>query len=274
MKEKLISKDEIRALHPIFRARFGNLLLKILFSVGGLNKVNAIYDGSKQYTGLSFVSDMLDKLEITRDIDNYEVLDQFEGKPFITVSNHPYGHIDGIIVIDTVAKKRSDFKVMVNWLLNKIDTMGEFFIGVNPYSDGKMADAKSSLGGVKECIAHLKAGHPLGLFPAGGVSSNHLTKTEDREWQVPVLKLIKKSRVPVIPLYISGSNSWIYRTLGFVYWPVRIVRLLHEVTNKRGKTIHVRFGEPIMPEEQDKFANIEEFGEFLKQKTYALKKKK
>jgi len=273
MKEKLISKDEIKALHPIFRGRFGNLLLKVLFSISGLNKVNGIYDGSKHYSGLPFVTDMLDRLDITRDIDNYEVLEQFEGKPFITVSNHPYGHIDGIIVIDTVAKKRPDYKVMVNWLLNKIDTMEDFFIGVNPYSGNKMAEVKSSLSGVKECLAHLKDGHPLGLFPAGGVSNNYLTKTEDCEWKTPVLKLIKKSRVPVIPLYISGNNSWIYRSLGVIYWKIRVIRLLHEVTNKRGKTVHVRFGKPIMPEELDKFTDIKEFGEFLKQQTYALKKK-
>lgn len=273
MKEKLIDKEKIREIHPIFKGRFGKLLLKTLFSVGGLNKVNGIYDASKHHTGLPFVSDMLDKLEINREIDNYEVLDRFEGKPFITVSNHPYGHIDGIIAIDTVAKKRLDFKVMVNWMLSQIDTMDDFFIGVNPYSGDKMSNVKSSVGGVKECLLHIKEGHPLGLFPAGGVSTNHLTKTEDREWQPSVLKLIKKCRVPIIPLYISGSNSWLYRFLGFINWRIRTVRLLHEVTNKKGKTIYVRFGKPITPEDQDKFTDIEEFGEFLKKQTYALKKK-
>ena len=273
MKEKLIDKNEVRKVHPILKGRFGNSLLKILFSLGGLNKVNGIYDASKHYTGLPFVSDMLNKLEINRKIDNYEVLDQFEGKPFITVSNHPYGHIDGIIAIETVAKKRLDFKVMVNWLLSQIDTMDEFFIGVNPYSGDKMSNVKSSVGGVKECISHLKGGHPLGLFPAGGVSSNHLTKTEDREWQPSVLRLIKRSRVPIIPMYISGNNSWFYRFLGFIDWRIRTVRLLHEVTNKKGRTIHVRFGNPIMPDEQDGFTDIEKFGEYLKKQTYALKKK-
>ncbi|MFT3994993.1 MAG: 1-acyl-sn-glycerol-3-phosphate acyltransferase [Dysgonomonas sp.] len=274
MKEKLISKDEIRSIHPIFRGRFGNILMNIIFSVAGLNKVNAIYDASKHLTGLDFVNDMLDKLKIIRKYENYEVLDRFKEGPFITVSNHPYGHIDGIIAISTVASKRRDYKMMVNWMLSKIDTMDEHFIGVNPYSkDNKMSTVKSSVGGVKQCLEHIRGGHPLGLFPAGGVSSPHLTKTEDREWQVPVLKLIKKARVPVIPMFISGNNSWFYRFLGFIDWRIRTVRLCHEVTNKKGKVIWVRFGEPIMPEEQDKFDNIEAFGEYLKAKTYAMKHK-
>ncbi|MFV0536478.1 MAG: lysophospholipid acyltransferase family protein [Dysgonomonas sp.] len=275
MKEKLISKDMIRGVHPIFRGRYGNTIIKILFKVTGLNKVNAIYDASKHLTGLEFVNDMLDKLRIIRKYENYEVLDNFKEGPFITVSNHPYGHVDGIMAISAVAGKRKDYKMMVNWMLMQIDTMEEHFIGVNPYSkDNKMSTVKSSVGGVKQCLGHLKDGHPLGLFPAGGVSSPHLDRTEDREWQEPVLKLIKKAKVPVIPMFISGNNSWFYRFLGFIDWRIRTVRLLHEVTNKKGKTVYIRFGKPITVEEQAKYEDIKEFGEFLKAQTYAMKKKK
>lgn len=275
MKDKLISKDMIRGVHPIFRGRFGDRLIKIIFSLSGINKVNGIYDASKQYTGLAFVNDMLDKLGIIRKTENYEILDRFKEGPFITVSNHPYGHIDGIIAISTVAGKRKDYKMMVNWMLMQIDTMEEHFIGVNPYSkDNKMSELKSSVAGVKQCLGHLRDGHPLGLFPAGGVSTPHLDRTEDREWQPTVLRLIKKAKVPVIPMFISGNNSWFYRFLGFIDWRIRTVRLLHEVTNKKGKTIYVRFGKPISVEEQAKYESIEEFGEFLKAQTYAMKKKK
>ena len=75
-------------------------------------------------------------------------------------------------------------------------------------------------------------------------------------------------------MYIYGSNSWVYRTLGFISWKIRTVRLLHETTNKRGQTIYVRFGKPIFVEEQAKFTDIKEFGEFLKAQTYAMKKKR
>ena len=275
MKEKLISKDMVRGIHPIFRGPFGNILMKIIFYVSGINKVNAVYDASKHLTGLDFVNDMLDKLEITRKYENYEVFEAFKDKPFITVSNHPYGHIDGIIEISAVAGVRRDFKMMVNWVLMQIDTMEEFFIGVNPFpKENKMSTVKSSIGGLKQCIDYLRNGHPLGFFPAGGISLPHLRKgTEDREWQQPTLRLIKKAKVPVIPIYISGDNSWFFRFLGFIDWRIRTVRLLHEVINKRGKTICVYFGNPISVEEQAKYDDITEFGEFLKSKTYAMRKK-
>lgn len=266
----------IRGIHPVFRGRFGKMLTKLVFKLGGLNKVNAVYDGSKQYTGVKFTTDLLDKLEIKRNVENIEVLNQFEGKPFIVVSNHPYGHIDGIMVADLVGKVRSDFKIMVNWVLMQIDTMEEFFIGVNPFpGDSKLANAKSSVGGVKESISHLKGGHPLGFFPAGGISLPSLTgNVVDNVWQSSVIRIIKKAHIPVVPIYISGSNSIWFQLLGYISWKVRTARLLHEVTNKRGKTITIRFGEPIWPEEQDKYENVEDLGEFLKSKTYELKDKK
>ena len=275
MKEKLITTDEIRNLHPLLRGKFGNVLVKMIFGITGMNKINAIYDGSKQQSGVGFVTDLLDRQGIIRIAENDAVLDSFQNQAFIIVSNHPFGHIDGIITISVVAAKRKDFKMMVNWMLNRIDTMEENFIGVNPYSkDSKMANVKSSFGGTKQCLEHLKGGHPLGFFPAGGVSSSHLTYTKDREWQAPVLKLIKKARLPIVPMYISGTNSWLYRFLGFIDWRIRMVRLFHEVTNKKGKKIYIRFGAPISVEEQSKFDDIQAFGKFLQGKTYALQRER
>ena len=273
MKEKLISRELIRGLHPVFRGRFGNTIIKILLSVTGIYKVNNIYDASKHLTGLEYVNDMIDKFSITCVYENIEVLDQFKDQPFITVSNHPYGHIDGIIKIGTLAGIRRDFKMMVNWMLMQIDTMEEFFIGVNPYAkDNKMAGAKSSIGGVRQCLEHLRNGHPLGFFPAGGISNPSFKAPVDREWQESVLKIIKKAKVPVVPLYISGRNSWFFQLLGFIDWRVRMVRLCHEVTNKKGRTIHLRFGNPVFVEEQNKYDDIKKFGEFLKSKTYEGRK--
>ncbi|MFR9166383.1 MAG: lysophospholipid acyltransferase family protein [Dysgonomonas sp.] len=274
MKEKLISEDMIRGIHPIFRGRYGNILIKTLLSLSGADKVNAVYGASAHLNGLEFVNDMLDKLEITRQYENYEVLEQFKEGPFITVSNHPYGHIDGIIMASAVGSVRNDYKMMVNWILMQIDTMEDFFIGVNPFpKDNKMATVKSSVGGIKQCLAHLHEGHPLGLFPAGGVSLPNLhKKVEDRGWeeQESTMKLIKRAKVPVIPVYISGANSLLYQLLGYIGWQARTARLMHEVTNKRGKTIYVRFGQPVSVEEQNKFDNISDFGKFLKSKTYEM----
>lgn len=275
MKEKLISAEEIKSIHPIFRGRFGNILIKMVMSITGLNKVNRVYDTSKQYEGVAFCDHLLKDVGVKVVIENREVLDRFKDQAFITVSNHAYGHIDGITAIDVVGSVRSDYKMMVNFILAMIDAMSMHFIAVNPYQKGTVSN-KSSLDGVKQCIAHVKAGHPLGFFPAGAVSKTKLKglkmTVRDREWQPSVIKLIKGVKVPVVPMYFSGNNSWFFNFLDLVDWRLRSLRLGHEVYNKRGKTIHVRFGEPIMPDEIARHTDLDELGEFLKDKTYALAK--
>jgi 1-acyl-sn-glycerol-3-phosphate acyltransferase len=270
VKEKLISKEDIKKLHPIFQRSYGDKLADLMIRLFGLYKANAAYDSSKYMLGADVENKMIEFLGITRKVHNMEVIRSLEGKSFITVSNHPYGHIDGIMLIGTLAEERSDFKVMVNWILGQIDTMSDHFVGVNPYQAGTVD--RSSVSGVKMCIQHLKEGHAIGFFPAGAISKNKITRIEDREWQPSVLKLIQKAQAPIIPVYISGHNSWIFNLLDLIDWRLRMVRLCHELTNKKGKTIHLVFGQAIMPNEQTLYKDTLAFGNFLKKKTYDLAK--
>lgn len=272
MKEKLIDIGLFQGLFPVFKKPYGPFLARCIMKIAGLNKVNRVYDAGKYEKGTDIEAAMVKSMGITPVIHNIEVLKLFDGQSFITVSNHPYGHIDGIMLIGEVAKFRPNYKMMVNWMLGLIDVMEDHFIGVNPYSSGKVK--KSSLEGIKECILHLKNNHPLGFFPAGAVSKNiGRNRVKDREWQDGVIKLIKKANVPVIPVYISGQNSWLFNFLDKIDWRVRTLRLGHELDTKKGKTIHLVFGDPIMPPEQETYTDIKQFGEFLKKQTYLLKNK-
>jgi putative hemolysin len=111
----------------------------------------------------------------------------------------------------------------------------------------------------------------LGFFPAGAVSKNiGNNRIKDREWQEGVIKLIQKAQVPVVPVYISGQNSWFFNFLDKIDWRIRTVRLCHELTTKKGKTIHMVFGTPIFPDEQAQYKETKSLGEWLKRKTYEL----
>ena len=277
MKEKLISIEDIRKIHPVFRKKYGDILAKLGLKISGLDKVNKVYDHSKHLTGIEFCAHLLDGLGMKRTLVNGHILDKYKDQPFITVSNHAYGHIDGIAYIEQLGAYNPNFKIMVNFILGMIDTMSENFITVNPY-DPDVFNKVSSLSGVKQCIAHLRDGNPLGLFPAGAISNlernNGKWAIEDREWQTSVLKLIKFAKVPIIPIHISGRNSRFFYSLGLIDLRLRNLRLGHELYNKRGKEIVFTVGEPISLEEQKNYSDLNLFGEFLKTKTYELSKSK
>ncbi len=274
MKDKLVSDEEIRALHPAFRGKNGDILIKFGKKVTGLNNALEVYDRSKHLSGVAFSKDVLDKLELKRIVMNVEVLNRFEGRPFIIVANHPNGHVDGIALIETVASRVPRFRIMVNYILSLIDTMSENFIAVNPYKTG--GDRQVTFQGIRECLAHIAAGNPLGLFPAGSASRLKLRNGKfvirDREWQTPVIRLIQKAKVPVIPVYIDCRNSYLFYAARWINWQLQSLAQCHELYNKKGKEMVLTFGEPIMPEEINLFPDPKELGEFLKIKTYALKK--
>ncbi len=275
MKEQLISDEDIRELHPVFTKKNGDSYIKISRMLTGIDKACEVYDNSKHLTGVEFTTDLLNKLGIERNVINGEILEEFKDKPFITVSNHPNGHVDGIALIETIASRVDNFKVMVNFILGFVDTMEENFIKVNPYKDSEKKVI--SLSGIKESIEHIKSGYPLGFFPAGSVSRLKLRKGKfdiiDRDWQESVVKLIKKSKVPVIPVHIDFRNSYPFYATRFIHWILQTIALCHELKNKDGKTMTITIGEPIMPEEINKYKKSNELGLFLKEKTYSLAKK-
>jgi len=273
MKDILVSRDDIRKLHPIFRGKYGDKIIDFGLKISALHVPNEIYDRSKHLSGPAFCKDVLDKLGIKRTIRNADILDEFKNKPFITVSNHAYGHIDGIAVIETVGNHVENYKMMVNVFLSLIDTMSENFISVNPMKNSEKKGI--TYAGIRESIAHLRQGYPMGFFPAGAVSNLYLKKgrlmVEDREWQAAALKIIQKVNVPVIPIHISGHNSWSFYLSKIFGWQVRNLRLCHELYNKKGKEMVITVGDPIMPEEFSRSGDqIVQMGEFLKGRTYAL----
>lgn len=273
MKDQLIRLEDIRKVHPVFRGKHGDYLAKQALKISGLNNVNRVYDYSKHLVGLEFCTHLLDGLGINRIVKNEEIMDRFKNEPFITVSNHAYGHVDGIAKIELLGSHRPTFKMMVNFILGMIDTMSEHFITVNPYNPD-VFNKVSSLSGIKECISHIREGNPLGLFPAGAISNlerrNGKWVIEDRDWQASVLKLIAFAKVPIIPIHISGGNSSFFYRLGLVDWRLRNLRLGHELYNKKGKDMIFTIGEPITLKEQSKYSDLELFGRFLKEKTYGL----
>ena len=146
------------------------------------------------------------------------------------------------------------------------------FIAVDPFATNDPEKRAITMKGIREAMSLVREGVPVGFFPAGAVSKITTNlRIEDRKWQPSIIRIIKQLKVPVVPIYFHGHNSLIFNILGLISWKIRTLRLPSEVFLKRGKTIHISVGEPIMPEEIAKFDDIDELGEFLKQKTYSMR---
>lgn len=268
----VITVEEAQQMLPRLNNRAGRFLIKRAMHLASLDRVNDLYDRNCQHQGADFADAILRDVGIDYLIGHPERLNELPEGPFITVSNHPYGHIDGIMLIDLMGHLRPDYKVMVNQILAHIRAMSPNFIEVIPTGVEKTGPRAASLSGVRETLAHLKAGHPMGFFPSGAVS-NLDPKTHticDRQWQEPVLRLIQKASVPVIPIRFFDRNSWYFYRLGHIDWKVRLVRLCGEVFNKRGKDIRLGIGTTLSVAAQQACTNLEEYGRLLRDSVYDM----
>jgi putative hemolysin len=267
---KLVETDEFIKAARLKKGMGGNSAAKVLMTVLRINKLNKLYDEISHNRGMDFIDALIDRLELEYEVSPEELSKVPKEGAFITVSNHPFGGIDGMLLVKVLSAVRPDIKVMSNFVLNKIEPVSEYMLPVNPFERRK--GAASSLGGVKMALEQLQQGGVLGIFPAGEVSSYNEDNfgISDREWQYPAMKMIKKARVPVVPVYFQGSNSRLFHLLGLIHPTLRTVRLPAEVFNKKHKKIRIRIGNPVSVKEQDTFSDISTYGRFLRAKTYAL----
>ncbi len=270
VKRTVLDYDDIVKMAPFFKGK--RRLVEWFMKLLDIDKVNWIHDHNFDTPGPQFCRGLLNDLNIKLRIDNEKVLDNLPEGAFITISNHPFGALDGITLIDIIGSRRPQFKVMVNMILNYIVAMRPNFIAVDQTASDDPAKKAVSMKGIKEAIMQVRKGEPIGFFPAGAVGNyNRHLKFEDREWRESIIRLIQQLKVPVIPIFFHGYNSWWFRFLGIVSWQLRTLRLPAEVFRRKNDTLHISIGDPITVDEiKAHSGSIEELGAFLRERTYSL----
>ncbi|GAA0872938.1 lysophospholipid acyltransferase family protein [Gangjinia marincola] len=243
---------------------------KLLLKATKLSALNNVYETRKKLNAEDFLTSLLNRFEVEYEIPEEDLKRIPKEGPFITISNHPLGGIDGIILLKILLEKRKDFKVIANFLLHRVEPIKPYVMPVNPFEDHK--EAKSSLQGLKEAITHLKQGHALGIFPAGEVSTHKEGKLiVDRPWEASAMRLIQKADVPVIPIYFHARNSKLFYRLSALSGIFRTAQLPREMLTQKNRKINIRIGRPILPKDQKEHESLEEFTDFLRKKTYMLR---
>jgi len=265
----LVEPEDILKSNPLLAYLGGENMAKFIMYVLRYTKLNKIYDKIKDKKGIAFIDALIEILKVSYKIDDRDLKKIIKKGPFILVCNHPYGGLDGILLIKILSQVRPDLKVMTTFLLKKVNPISDFFLDVNSFEDCK--DMEFGFEGVKGAFKHLKDGGCLCIFPAGEVSSyDGFNKITDHQWQYSALKFIKKADVPVMPVYFSGKNSLLFRLAGLIHPVLSTIKLPSELLNKRKKPIVVRIGSPISVSEQDNFPEVYQYGRYLRAKTYSL----
>jgi putative hemolysin len=264
----LITSKEFAKATNIDKLRMPGLA-SLLMEIMKINDVNDLVSRAEHLQGMAFVDKVLQILGIKIKINEKDLKNIPKDGAFIALSNHPYGGIEGLILIKLLCSVRPESKLMANFILNKVPSLNNYLVPVNPFEN---IEHSSSISGLKTTLSLLNSGTPIGIFPAGEVSTYKLDqqKITDKMWHPVVGKIISKAKVPVLPVYFHGNNGLLFNLLSLIHPTLRTAKLPSELFNKNGDTIHVRIGKLIQFADIHNNTNSSSILSYLRAKTYAL----
>ena len=209
----------------------------------GFNKLNDSYAATQEYLGNDVTAHYLFQHNIKYVVNETNLKNIPEKGGCIFICNHPTGMLDGIILIDLISRVRPDVKFLGNFLLGRMNVLEKFFIEVDPFDASNPLNIK----GIKIALRHVKEGNCLAVFPAGEVSTVHGFRIQDKKWPSSVVKFLRKVNVPIIPMFMSGTNSFSFHFWGFFHPILRTVQLVRQFNRKDNSIVEVAIGAPILP---------------------------
>ena len=217
------------------------------------DRLNELLRNNYPLTGADFCAGVLRDMRVDYRVIHPERLpsaaDGPDAQRVLFVSNHPLGGLDGICLIDLLARRVCPEGVqpafIVNDLLMAVEPLADVFVPVNKHG----RQSRSSAAMVDEVF---DGPRPVMMFPAGLVSRRrHGQPVRDLAWNPMFVRRAAKSGRDIIPLHFGGENSnFFYKfanlreRLGMKF-NIEMLRLPAELVGAEGRTFDVTVGKRI-----------------------------
>jgi putative hemolysin len=188
--------------------------------------------------------------------------------PLVIVSNHPFGALDGVALLDALLPFRPDLKIMVNVLLGIFPDLRPACLPLDILSPEAAARNMASL---RLAASHLRQGGALLFFPSGTVS--HWQKGRgivDPPWQMTAARFAMRHKAAVLPVFFQGRNSLLFNAAGSIHPLLRTLLLPREMIKRVGSTLSLKVGRPIEAGTFRLLGNAETATSYMRMRCYAL----
>ncbi|HKK76708.1 MAG TPA: lysophospholipid acyltransferase family protein [Saprospiraceae bacterium] len=241
----------------------------------GRNQLQKIYDEihEENPTPFNVWGNGLRKLNIKMDFDEAQLEKIPKEGPLIFVANHPFGVVDGAILLHIATRVRKDYFVLVNEVVSHEPVLEGHFLPVD-FRQNEAA-LQTNLRTKEQTTERLNKGQALVIFPSGAVSTarRFFGPVEEFPWRRFICTRIHETKCSVVPIYFHGRNSRLFQFVSKFSMNLRLGLLLYEVMNKRGKTLKIEIGEPIHYPEMEEYEDRQMLIDFLKDRTMSLSEK-
>ncbi|MEI6167598.1 MAG: GNAT family N-acyltransferase [bacterium] len=190
--------------------------------------------------------------------------------PLLIVANHPFGGVEGLILLSLLTAVRPDIKLMANQVLSGIPELHRHMILVDLF--GNTAATAKNTSPVRQSLRWLKNGGALAMFPSGEVA--HFDPTRRRicesDWHTTVARLTRHSGASVLPVFFEGANGPLFQIAGLIHPRLRTALLAREIINKAGHRINVSIGQALRHEKLMLIQDDQELTRYLKMRVQCL----
>ena len=248
-------------------------VIQAIEKIGGQRKLKKLYVQHQKSVkgGENFFDAAIRLLRMKVEVDEATLALTPATGPVLFISNHPYGVLDGITLTWLATRIRPDTKVLANDVLCQApEALANLLpVAFAPTREARETNVNSRL----QAQAWLKAGHAIGIFPGGGVSTSEKPlkgPAVDLPWAPFTAKLLRMSKATVVPVFFVGQNSRLFQLASHMSLTLRLSLVFRETARRIGSRLKVRVGRPIPFEE---IAHIEDRAELvmeLRKRTFAL----
>jgi len=219
--------------------------------------------------GYEFSAAMMKFFDLKIEIKGKENLPD-EGR-YIFAANHPWGGLDGHIIMVIVGDKYGEdkYKFLVNDILMSLKNLHDVFIPVNKH--GRQGSELA-----EKLDFAFKSEEQILTFPSGLVSRKIKGQVMDLEWKKSFINKAKQYQRDIIPIHMEGANTkFFYRLYRFrkfigIKANIEMLYLIDETFKHHGKHITVTIGEPIPWQTFDKSKRPLAWAKWVKEKVYEL----
>ncbi|WP_062062404.1 GNAT family N-acyltransferase [Cellvibrio sp. OA-2007] len=220
---------------PIVR----NSTLSILRKLTHEKEINAFLREHEGNRGIDFIDRIFEYFNFSYSISQRERNNIPAQGRVIIIANHPIGSLDGLALLRLVSEVRKDVKIIANDMLMAFEPLHDLLL---PLDNMTRAAYKQSYKNILQALNNEEA---IIIFPAGEVSRASPTGIKDGKWQAGFLHFARKTKSPLLPIFVSAKNSMLFYSASMIFKPLATALLAHEMFNKRSAEIKFRVGEVI-----------------------------
>ncbi|MFA6949550.1 MAG: 1-acyl-sn-glycerol-3-phosphate acyltransferase [Lentimicrobiaceae bacterium] len=266
---KLIDVDKVIAgKNPRLLKLLPGFIERYLKRILHQDWLNSIISKNRDKAGIEFLEAVLKGFNV-----NIKVLGEsnfLPDKPYVVVSNHPLGGLDGMALMLVIGKINSKIAMTANDFLMHVENLKALFIPINKHGSNaeNIAILDQTFSSDKVVI----------FFPSGLCSRKSGNKIYDLEWKKTFLSKARKFGRDIMPVHISGRNSNFFYNLANLRKRLRIkvniemLYLVDEMFKQDNKDIVISFGKPIPVSTFNKSRSDKSWASLLRKHVYNLEK--